>query len=775
MLKILILIYIIDIIITNNDRKSFKELIDIYLNELGYKNSYLSYEQYISVLKSLKKDFPNYLELSSIGKTFEGNEMPLIIMKSPYTSNEESISNSTELNNTSINYTYLYKNDKDAGIYSNNTNNINNTSNNSTNETIMNNPLYNKSGIFFNGMHHGKEPVSMMMNIYLILHLLSLPKEYLHLFLSSTSIYFLPVVNIDAFKYNTLNYKDNQFSSVRKNRRVHKNTTCSIDRIGVDLNRNYDLAFGYDNDGSSGKPCIEDYRGEYPFSEPETNNIKNFVDSHPNIKISFNYHTYGNLIITPFNYLKHNASLKIIKEEYPLHYKMYEDFRKEAKFPVNFLFGNADNTIKYKSNGEATDWFLGKKKILSFSPELGNGNSKSDVFFPDRNLTFDIMDKNLPSAIYAIQKSMFYLKSELLSAECSPCMNKNRYNDIYFNNRRYFFDNYNLKDIELRNCFSNEVILNVKIKMTNHGYGTYYPGIEFNYNQQNNNASEAEKNRKYFYFLALDLKVDLNDIKSICYWSTSENYKENITNYNFNYNSNFSFKNYDLKERCTTNKENEINDMKLFIDNEIKPFESIIVNIQIIVKRDSFLEKKHLKQRLNHRSLENSVINGSTNNTYIHNSSINETEDLIWLFTKKKRIIKSEDINGNIMEWKFNDPNIVIKINDFKESKGVQLRIVNQNPYRLLSIMICSTFIIMFFLLRIVKTLNVRNFQELVANGRREINGNNNSMSLEMQNEQAVNNFENASQLEIRNNEHQNNAYQISRDESESYSNSDSP
>jgi hypothetical protein len=90
-------------------------------------------------------------------------------------------------------------------------------------------------------MHHGKEPVSMMMDIYLILHLLSLPKEYLHLFLSSTNIYFLPVINIDAYKYNTLNYKDNQYSSVRKNRRVHKNVTCSINNIGVDLNRNYDF------------------------------------------------------------------------------------------------------------------------------------------------------------------------------------------------------------------------------------------------------------------------------------------------------------------------------------------------------------------------------------------------------------------------------------------------------------------------------------------------------------------------------------------------------
>ena len=244
MLKILILIYIIDIIITNNDRKSFRELIDIYLNELGYKNAYLSYEQYISVLKSIKNDFPNYLELSSIGKTYKRNEMPLIIMKSPYSANEVSILNSTELNNTSNNYSYSYKNDKDTGIYPNKTDNANNTSNNNTNETIINNPLYNKSGIFFNGMHHGKEPVSMMMNIYIILHLLSLPKEYLHLFLSSTNIYFLPVVNIDAYKFNTLNYKNNQFFSVRKNRRVHKNTTCSINDIGVDLNRNYDFFLG---------------------------------------------------------------------------------------------------------------------------------------------------------------------------------------------------------------------------------------------------------------------------------------------------------------------------------------------------------------------------------------------------------------------------------------------------------------------------------------------------------------------------------------------------
>ena len=82
MLKLILLISLISTIITHNERKSFKELIDIYLNKLDINDAYLSYDQYISLLKTLKEDYPNYLELSSIGKTYEGNEMPLIIMKS---------------------------------------------------------------------------------------------------------------------------------------------------------------------------------------------------------------------------------------------------------------------------------------------------------------------------------------------------------------------------------------------------------------------------------------------------------------------------------------------------------------------------------------------------------------------------------------------------------------------------------------------------------------------------------------------------------------------
>jgi len=59
---------------------------------------------------------------------------------------------------------------------------------------------------------------------------------------------------------------------VRKNYRKNKQgILCDeIDEVGVDLNRNYDFAYAYDDEGSSSNPCDEDFRGQEPFSEPAT-------------------------------------------------------------------------------------------------------------------------------------------------------------------------------------------------------------------------------------------------------------------------------------------------------------------------------------------------------------------------------------------------------------------------------------------------------------------------------------------------------------------------
>ena len=747
MLYLILIISLTFSLTTYNERKTFKELLNIYLNQLDINDAYLSYEQYIYLLQNLKIDFPDYLELASIGKTYEGNEMPLLIMKSPFNSkkNEDLNLITYDINNSTFYYTNIYK-------YNNNISNLNKT-------YIIDNLLYNKSGIFFNGMHHGSEPVSMMMNIYLILYLLSLPKAYLHLFLSSTNIYFIPIINIDAYKYNSQKYflTDSLKSmKARKNRKPHKTiNNCKKYNIGVDLNRNYDYFFGDNNNGSSGSPCHNMYRGEYPFSEPETNNIKNFIETHPDIKISINYHAWGNLILIPFNYLSTNESLKILQNDYPIHYKIYQDFKKEANYPENFQFGNGEKTIKYKSNGDSIDWFLGKKNILSFTQELGNGNKNSEKFYPNKNITFDILEKNLPSALYAIEKSMFYLKSKLLKAEYSICTLNNKYNNqLYFNDRFTLFDNYNIKKLESKNCFLDEIILKVKIKIENYGFGTYIPGIEFNYNQFNNiNNSyyESANNKKYFYFLALDLNINIENIRSICYWSHSLNNK-NTTNNTIKEN-NYNNSENNLNIRCLTNKENNLKDVKIFIDNEIKFLESIILHLQIIVKKDDFIEmKKNLKKE---KKLGN--------NTF-------ENETLVKLYTKKERIIKTEKINGEIIEWKFNNPCISIKTEEFIEIKNKNFVVIREEPFKLLCYMIISTFLIIFFIYRTIRIMSLENVQDIENNQVNEIRNlyrNNNN------NIQNVNNFENINQFHNNNEQinlfnHFRNNYQIDRDDDES-------
>ena len=674
-------------------KNKFQELINKYLSKLDINNNaYLSYVQYISLLNTLSVNYSDYLTVSSIGKTSLGNDIPLISMKSPLIDKEQ---------------------------------------------------INNKSGMLFNGMHHGREPVSMMMNIYLILHLLSLPKEYLHLILSFTNIYFIPIINIDTYKYNSEMYfktRDIRKMMARKNRREIKTKKCRDEDIGVDLNRNYDYDFAKDNEGSSNDPCQEDYRGEKPFSEPETKAIKDFVDSHPNIKIVYNYHTWGNLIITPFNCLKKKDSENLLKTKYPLHYNIYEDFKNEAQFPINFLFGNADKTIKYITNGDATDWFLGKKNILSFSPELGNGNSNSDFFYPNRNISFDVLEKNLVSGLYAIQKSMFYLKGELISANYIPCTNR----DL----RQIYTE---LNKLTTEKCFYDQLILEVKAKIINKGFGDYTPDIELPIITQEKNGTKND----LYTTLDLDfIDFDINDIDKICYWSVLDTiYFKELTN-----NEKEAKVGKILgKVSCIDIKQGN----KLFLFDEIKSMKYIILNIIFILKKEPFYNKLNIKP--SHFKFLSQMNTSSTNNK----------TDIIKIYKNENEKIKSFDAYNKAIEWKFNSLNINIKTSDIKPHN----LLYSYNKYimhskKAMLIILLSLIIIIITLCIVMKKMNRRYDNRPLINISLE---NNNEMNFN--NEQIVNNLENVSQNDSNRNNENIQAMQIPRSENEAHprSNQDSP
>ena len=428
-----------------NQIKIFESLINKYLSNPEMNKAYLSHKQYINFTKEISKDFPDIINTSSIGETYLKNQMPLISFKS--------------------------------------------------------NTKSKKSGILFTGMHHAREPVAMMMNIYIILYLISLPINFRTNFLNNINIYFIPIINIDGYIYNSEQYEkyhNLKICEVRKNRKPHNNIKCNNDSLGIDLNRNYDFYFGIDNIGSSDNPCEEDYRGEKPFSEPETENIKNFIENNNEVKIVINYHTFGNLVITPFNYLKSNDNINKLKENYFEFYKIYNEFNNEANYPKGYIFGNGDKAINYTTNGDATDWFFGKMNKLSFSPELGNGKRNSENFFPNKNVTFDICQKNLESALYTIQKSNFFLKGFFIHGFYVYCnFNKRIFKEkILCNDEQVLL--YFIINLENRGFgdYDNKNLINLKLNITNNKIREVYSICSFN----SNSEKQCNENSTFLIF-----------------------------------------------------------------------------------------------------------------------------------------------------------------------------------------------------------------------------------------------------------------------------------
>jgi hypothetical protein len=276
-------------------------------------------------------------------------------------------------------------------------------------------------------MHHGREPASFYMNLYILLYLLkgySSNDPAVKELLSNLNIYFVPIINADGYVKNNLLYETHgsfEMAMVRKNqRRTTEHKNCEDINMGIDLNRNYAFQFGSDNTGSSVDPCMEDYRGTAPFTESEVVGIKNFVERHVNIKVAFNYHAWGNLFIMPFNYLTEDTP--VLAKNYTAQFKIYDEFIREAGLPKGNRAGNGKSTIGYTANGECSDWMLGEKGIIAFSPELGTHDKGSDEFYPNLYLLVDIILKsNLNAALYGIQRAGYFLKIETLKKTFSDC------------------------------------------------------------------------------------------------------------------------------------------------------------------------------------------------------------------------------------------------------------------------------------------------------------------------------------------------------------------
>lgn len=236
--------------------------------------------------------------------------------------------------------------------------------------------------VLYTALHHAREPESLSQLIYYMWYLLEnyATDPEIQALVDNTEMYFAPCINPDGYLYNEFT-DPNGGGLWRKNRRDNLDG-----EFGVDLNRNYEFNWGYDDTGSSPFTVDDTYRGSSPFSEPEIQALSNFINAHQ-FRLALNYHTYGNHNIVPWGYVP--VFLTPDSNQF--------DFYGHAITKYNqYHVGTPYQTVGYIVNGSSDDWMYGeqtsKPKIFAMTPEVGDQN---DGFWPDPSRILFLSESNV--------------------------------------------------------------------------------------------------------------------------------------------------------------------------------------------------------------------------------------------------------------------------------------------------------------------------------------------------------------------------------------------
>ncbi|MBD3257056.1 hypothetical protein GF377_01390 [candidate division GN15 bacterium] len=195
-------------------------------------------------------------------------------------------------------------------------------------------------------------------------------------------IWIVMCVNPDGYYHNEV-IAPSGGGMWRKNRRDNGNGT-----YGVDLNRNFGYEWGYDNGGSSPDPADLTYRGPAPFSEPETQAMRDFAIAHEFV-ITIYFHSYSNLVLYPWGYdyflTPDNDIFSVLADSCAL-WNGYDPG------PAHGL---------YPANGVTDDWHYGEQtlKNLNFSMTFEVGGF-SDGFWPDPARIPALVGENLEPLMF---------------------------------------------------------------------------------------------------------------------------------------------------------------------------------------------------------------------------------------------------------------------------------------------------------------------------------------------------------------------------------------
>ncbi len=328
----------------NEQMRGAKQKDNVSHSIYGTMGGYLKYSEVVAKLDSMRMEYPQFISQKfSIGNTFQGRAMWAVrVTKNP---------------------------DAPTG----------------------------RPEVFYNALIHAREPESMETQMYYFYWLfenygIDPIATYI---LNNREIYWMPVFNADGYVYNETT-NPNGGGMWRCNRRGSGN--CGW----VDLNRNFGIYqyWNSSNGGSSTDSCAggqSTYRGTSPFSEMESRNVMNFVNSR-NFNTAFNAHTYGNYLLKPWDWIDPQPTPDD---------NIYNQFLSDMSEKSNYVTGSASQTLGYFVRGGTSDWFYNDSvhsnhHIFSILPETGPSfwPAQSEIIPLAQNMLFSNQYMSLVAGPY---------------------------------------------------------------------------------------------------------------------------------------------------------------------------------------------------------------------------------------------------------------------------------------------------------------------------------------------------------------------------------------
>jgi carboxypeptidase T len=243
--------------------------------------------------------------------------------------------------------------------------------------------------VLFAGCHHAREWISVEVPFLFGKYLLEsyAADPAVRALVDGSEIWIVPIANPDGLQYTIDVYR-----YWRKNRRANADGS-----YGVDINRNYGYAWGFDDVGSSPQPGSDVYRGTAAFSEPETAALRGIVQAH-DVRAMISFHSFGQDILYPWGFTTEPA---------PADAELGAVGRTmagliEAVHGTSYVSGQASRAL-YVTNGDLIDWAYSLAGAPSYTIELSPVDIDHGGFFNDEAAIASIFEENRPAMLYLVR------------------------------------------------------------------------------------------------------------------------------------------------------------------------------------------------------------------------------------------------------------------------------------------------------------------------------------------------------------------------------------